>query len=663
MDKKTYEKLVQEIKRHDELYYGACTPEISDYEYDQLLKEVEAIEKAHPEWVFEGSPTQTVSEMGTKGFKQVAHTVPMLSLANTYSREEVSDFVKRVEKGLEKTGVAFSVEMKMDGTAVSVRYEKGEYVRGVTRGNGKKGDDVTQNLATIKTLPQKISGDVPDVLEVRGEVFLPLTRFAELNAEREEEGHDVFANPRNAAAGTLKMLETGEVKRRGLDIVLYGIAEGLECVKTQMDGHEFLRSAGLPAFEKKFVKRCETVDEIFAFVDEIQAMRAKLPFEIDGVVIKVDNIRDHGTLGQTGKSPRWASAYKFPPEQEETIVEKITVQVGRTGVLTPVAELKPVKLAGSTISRATLHNLDEIRRKDIREGDTVLIEKGGDVIPKVVKVNLEKRASGAQEFQMPKSCPVCANETVHVEGEVAIRCPNVFCAARNLRRMIFFASKPAMDIDHLGEKVVARLLELGMVKTFADFYRLEKEKLLELEGFQEKSVDNLLLSVENSKDVPLERFLLAIGIPFVGAGTAELIAEKGETIDGVMALSQDDLVAIDGVGEKVAESVTNYFSDSAHVEEVENLLRVGITPRPVKIVTHTNHPFAGKVFVLTGTLENYSRSEAAQLIKERGGKTSSSVSKKTDYVLAGESAGSKLEKAEKLGVKILSEEEFIALIR
>ncbi|MDN3508010.1 MAG: NAD-dependent DNA ligase LigA, partial [Simkaniaceae bacterium] len=452
MDKKSYDNLVQEIKRHDELYYGACKPEITDFEYDQLLKEVEAIEKAHPEWVTTSSPTQTVREMGTKGFSQVAHTVPMLSLANTYSREEVADFVKRVEKGLERGNIAFSVEMKMDGTAVSVRYEKGEYVRGVTRGNGKKGDEITQNLATIKTLPKELTGDVPDVLEVRGEVFMPLKTFAQINVEREEAGLDVFANPRNAAAGSLKMLDVEEVKRRGLEIALYGIAEGLECVKTQMEGHAFLRKAGLPGFEEKYIARCENLDEIFAFVDKIQAMRSRLPFEIDGIVIKVDEIKAHGTLGSTGKSPRWAVAYKFPPEQSETVIEDITVQVGRTGVLTPVAELKPVKLAGSTISRATLHNLDEIRRKDIRIGDTVVVEKGGDVIPKVVSVNLGKRVSGSVEFQMPKICPVCETKTVHPDGEVAIRCPNTLCAARSLRRLIFFASKPAMDIDHLGQK-------------------------------------------------------------------------------------------------------------------------------------------------------------------------------------------------------------------
>lgn len=659
MSKDEYEKLLEEIEKHNALYFDKAQPEISDYEYDQLVKRAEEIERSHPEWANDDSPTKQVVEKTTKGFRQAAHTVPMLSLANSYSKEEVEEFTKRIKKWLEKDDVDFSAELKMDGVAVSIRYEKGKFARALTRGNGKVGDDVTANIATIKTLPKTLN-NAPDTLEVRGEVFMPLAFFSKMNRERIDAGQDVFANPRNAAAGSLKMLDSAVVATRGLDIVIYGIAEGKEGnIPTQIASHEKLRSYGLPVFSDKHYALCKHVGDIFSFIDRIQKERSQLPFEIDGIVLKVNTIADHDILGMTGKSPRWAIAYKFPPEQAQTVIKEITVQVGRTGVLTPVAELETVPLAGSRISRATLHNEEEIQRKDIRIGDTVTIEKGGDVIPKVVSVDTKKRKSSSKPWKMPETCPICDAPVTRREGEVAVRCENPACGARNLRRIVFFVSKPAMDIDNLGEKVIARLSELGLIQTIADIYRLKAEDLEGLEGFQKKSIDNLLRSIETSKDVALSRFLLALGIPFVGASTAELIADKAGSIENVGKLSEEELLSIEGVGDKVAASIHDYFSHENHTHEIETLLSLGVKPKGVTRKVQAGHPFSGKTFVLTGTLEKYTRTEAGELIKERGGSVSSSVSKKTDYVLAGEAAGSKLAKAEKLGVTILTEEEFI----
>jgi len=655
MKKEDYIKLVEELLHHDKLYYQQHQPEISDFDYDQKLKKVESIEEEHPEWVVPYSPSQRVAEKLTEGFKQVAHETPMLSLSNTYSREEVEDFVQRMHKLLERTDVVLSAELKMDGIACSIRYENGILVRGLTRGNGVKGDDITSNVKTIASLPLKLKGDYPPVLEVRGEVYMPIKVFKEYNEKNEHK----FVNPRNAAAGSLKLLDPSITSKRKLQMVCYGIADddgGI--VASQFELHDYLKSLGLPVSKDSHVARCTTVDEVFEFIDFIEKERSTLPFEIDGVVLKVDTIRDHNRLGRTGKSPRWAVAYKFAAEKAETVIKEITVQVGRTGVLTPVAELEPVFVSGSTISRATLHNQDEIDRKDIREGDTVIIEKGGDVIPKVVQVVLDKRKKNTPPWKMPAFCPACGEAVEQREGEVAVRCTNKQCGSQSLRRIIFFASKDALDIDHLGEKVVTKLYELGLVTKLSDIYRLTQEDLADLEGFKEKSIQNLLKSIEKSKDLSLTRLIIGLQIPFVGAGTAELLADEAKDLEGVKRLSYDQLIAIDGVGEKVATSVLEFFENPAHIKEIEELIELGVTPK--KVISKKIHHefFSGKTFVLTGTLHEFTRSEAGEKIKALGGKVSSSVSKNTDYLLAGEEAGSKLDKAKKLGVHILTEEEF-----
>lgn len=660
MNKENYLKLVEELLHHDQLYYEKSAPEISDFEYDQKLKFVEEIEKDHPEWVLPFSPTQRVAEQPSQGFAQVQHEVPMLSLSNTYSREEVEDFVKRMHKLLERENIEFSCELKMDGIACSLRYENGVLTRALTRGNGKVGDDITANIKTIKSLPLKLKGAFPDVLEVRGEVYMPIHVFEAYNRENDH----TFVNPRNAAAGSLKLLDARITAKRKLEIVCYGIANPSEAsISTQYEVHSYLKDLGLPACREEHFAKCTSIDEVFTFIDSIEKKRATLPFEIDGVVIKVNALKDHPRLGSTGKSPRWAVAYKYAAEQAVTVIKEITVQVGRTGVLTPVAELEPVFVSGSTISRATLHNQDEITRKDIRVGDTVVIEKGGDVIPKVVSVVTEKRPAGTTPWTMPDYCPACGEEIEQREGEVAYRCVNPSCTSQSLRRIIFFASRSALDIEHLGEKVVKKLYDLELVTKISDIYRLTREDLLLVEGFKEKSASNLIESIEASKEVSLTQLIIGLQIPFVGAGTAELLAEEAGDLDGLKALSEEQLIRIDGIGEKVSDSVIQFFSNPAHLQEIEELQELGVQPIHV-VKEKKRHPFfEGKTFVLTGTMAEFTRTEAADLIKGYGGKVSSSVSKKTDFLLAGEEAGSKLEKAEKLGVTILSEEDFLNLIK
>ena len=658
-----YIKLVDELIEHDKNYYAESRPVISDFEYDQLIKELQSWEKEHPDLVLPNSPSLRIGEALTKGFSHFEHLSTMLSLANTYSKEELIDFIKRIHKLLEKKDVKFCSELKIDGAAISIRYEKGILTRALTRGNGKIGDDVTQNIKTIKTLPLKLHGNnIPDLIEVRGEVFMHKAIFQGLNEKREEEGEDVFANPRNAAAGSLKLLDPKEVARRKLDVICYGIANGERFVSSQFEMHSFLKKLGLPISNENYFKLCKNLEDILSFATQIEKMREKISFEIDGIVIKVDDINTHKILGFTGKSPRHAVAYKFAAEQAQTVIKDIIIQVGRTGVLTPVAELEPIFLAGSTISRATLHNQDEIIRKDIRIGDRVIIEKGGDVIPKVVSVDFSKRKKDARKFQMPKKCPICASNVVNYEGEVAYRCDNPKCQGQKLRRLIYFASKGAMDIEHLGIKVMQTLVvEKNLVSRPSDIYTLTYDMLSSLEGFKEKSIHNLLESIEKSKKCSFSRFIMALGIKYVGSETADLLAKRAKDIKTLEKLSKEELLSIEGVGEKVAESIIEYFEDENNLEEIDLLLLHKVSPQKPKEAIKS-HAFNNKSFVLTGSLENYTRTEAASLIKERGGKTSSSVSKNTDYVLAGTDPGSKYNKAQKLNVKILSEKEFSNLL-
>lgn len=658
-----YLELISQIRVHDRAYFVENAPKISDQEYDFLVKKVEKIEKEHPEWIVEDSPLHRVGEALTKGFHTVKHAVPMLSLANSYSREEIDEFMNRVHRLTGLKELPLTVELKMDGVAVSVRYEKGRYFRAVTRGDGRQGDEITANLKTISGLPLKLAEEnIPEHLELRGEVFMPHQMFEKLNEQKRAQEEEPWANPRNAAAGSLKLLDPKEVARRKLRIVFYGIAEdSSKRVREQFAAHLYLKSLGLPTLQK--IALCSTSEEVWQFAEEVRRIRHSLPFDIDGIVIKVDSFAYQQELGSTGKHPRWAVAYKFAAEQAETMIKEITIQIGRTGVLTPVAELEPVFLAGSTISRATLHNAMEVERKDIREGDYVIIEKGGDVIPKVVSVKLEARKESVPPWKMPKHCPSCGTPLVKVEEEVAVRCPNrEGCPEQQLRRLIFFASKYAMDIEDLGEKVMEQLVRRGFVKRISDVYHLTQHELAQLEGFKQKSIENLLQSIEKSKQTSLARFIMALEIKHVGVATAELLAQKSGGVERLQKLTYDELISIDGVGDKVASAIVHYFNQDENLAEIAELLRCGVAPQQLQVVTHEGHQFEGKNFVLTGTLANYTRIEAAALIKARGGKVTESVTKRTDFLLAGESTGSKFDKAKALGIPILTEAEFVALL-
>lgn len=662
MRQQEYHELCDTIWEHNRRYYTENAPLISDHEFDRLLAQLISIEKRHPEWVFAGSPTQRVGEAIVGGFPVVPHTTPMLSLANTYSPEEIIDFFERMERMLQTKKILYETEYKMDGIAISVRYEAGILVRAVTRGDGMQGEEITANIRTIQSLPLRLRGEYPQILEARGEVFMSKKSFQTLNQTCEKEGRPPFANPRNAAGGSLKLLDPKLVAQRKLAISFYGIAaNSSEGIKTQYESLELLKRLGLPIVGEYAL--CETSDAVLKFAREVEKKRSTLPYEIDGIVIKVNDLAAQKKLGVTGKNYRWAVAYKFAAERAETLIREITVQVGRTGVLTPVAELDPVLVAGSTIARATLHNEDEVKRKDIRVGDYVFIEKGGDVIPKVVEVNFARRSTHTHPWKMPSTCPVCGADVVRSEKEVAVRCPNKMgCPAQGLKRLIHFAGKGGADIEHLGEKVITQLVEKGFVSRISDIYTLIPEQLALLKNFKEKSIHNLLASIEKSKDIPLDRLIMALGIAHVGAETAELLANRTGTLEALAHLTEAELLNMHGIGPKVAESLLTFFADPEHQEEIARLLELGIRPRVKQVRGFENHPFSGKTFVLTGALKNFTRDGASALIKERGGKVSASVSKSTHYLLAGDDPGSKYEKAQKLGVTLLSEEEFLSLL-
>lgn len=665
ISKSDYEALCKEIWEHNHLYYVENAPVISDEEFDRAMHALIAIEREHPEWISPNSPTQRVGETITTGFKSIAHKFPMLSLANTYSKEEIQEFLKRMQKLLGTKEVCYTCELKMDGIAVTARYVDGAFVQGITRGDGHKGDEITANMRTIASLPLQLYGaDIPGELELRGEVFMLHSVFQKLNAERIEKGEEPWANPRNAAGGALKLLNPAETARRQLSIVFYGIADiANTAIRQQWQVHSLLRKLGLPTLAT--VERCHTLEQICCYAEKVHKMRPTLPFDIDGIVIKLDDLEEQTHIGATGKNPRWAIAYKFAAESAQTRLLAITVQVGRTGILTPVAELESVTLAGSTISRATLHNYDEIKRKDIRIGDMLLIEKGGDVIPKVLGVVELLRPKDSMAWRMPEICPSCGTPVVQIAGEVAVRCPNKHdCPDQLLRRLEHFVGKNAFDIKHLGEKVLEQLVEKGFVTSFASLFSLKKNELLQLEGFKDKAADNLLWSINSAKTVSLARFIMALGIKHVGSGTADLLARKISTIEGLFLLDINTLKAIEGIGEKSAEAIMAFINDPQRRQEVNELLACGLSIEAAeqKLIDTTNACF-GKIFVLTGTLKRYSRAEASALIKQRGGKVSESVSKKTDFVIAGEAAGSKADRAHALGVPILSEEEFHELLQ
>jgi DNA ligase (NAD+) len=658
------EELRRQIREHDYRYYVLAEPIISDFEYDMLMRELIELERQYPELVTPDSPTQRVGGAPTKEFPTVTHPVPMLSLNNAFTIEEIRDFDRRVAELLEGEKYRYVAELKFDGVAVRLKYENGILVLGATRGDGVQGDDITNNIKTIRSIPLRLIN--PDEkflnIEVRGEVYMNKVDFEKLNEERERLGEKIFANPRNATAGTLKLQDPKLVAQRPLRFFAYYLmAEGVE-LESHYENLQILKRLGFPVCEH--VKLCESIDEVIEFWRYWEERRDELPYEIDGIVVKVDSIRQQEILGAIAKSPRWAIAFKFTPRQAQTKLLGITLQVGRVGTITPVAELQPVPLGGVIITRATLHNEDYIKEKDIRVGDTVIVERSGEVIPKIVGVVLEKRPPDAVPFVFPKNCPVCGGPIERPAGEANYYCENPECPAQVRARIEHFASRGAMDIEGLGEAIVDKLVTLGFLKNYADIYDLHKHKakLVRIEGFGEKSVQNLLNSIENSKKQPFHRVLYALGIRYVGSETAKLLADAFGSIDKLMNASVEQISSVYGIGPRIAESVYKFFHDERNLELIKRLKEAGLNFE-VKPEEKAKKKLAGKTFVFTGTLKNFTREEAKEKVEELGGKVSNSVSRKTDYVVVGENPGSKYDKARQLGVKIITEEEFLDLIK
>ncbi|ROL56783.1 NAD-dependent DNA ligase LigA [Bacteroidetes/Chlorobi group bacterium Naka2016] len=664
---KKIQTLRQIINICDHYYYVKDESLISDREYDQLFQELIQLEKEHPELVTPDSPTQRVSGEPLKEFRNVQHKKPMLSLSNTYSYDEVKDFDRKVRELLGGEKVEYFAELKFDGVAISVHYENLEFTLAVTRGDGVTGDDVTLNVKTIKNLPLKVKEVQFDGIpirnfEVRGEVYMNYADFVKVNEERVAEGDKPFANPRNLASGTLKLLDPRQVAQRPLRIVLYYLdVDGVE-LRSQSENIELMREMGLPV--SPYSRLCKSLDDVFAFIEEWEKRRHSLPFQIDGIVIKVNSLRQQEKLGTIARAPRWAIAYKYEAEKATTILKNITLQVGRTGIVTPVAELEPVFLAGSTISRATLHNADYIEELDLRIGDTVYVEKGGEVIPKVTGVVLEKRPDWAKKFVFPEYCTCGLNgRLVRLPGEVAYFCIHPECPWQIRRRIEHFASRNAMDIEGMGEKVVDQLVNLGFLKNIASIYELHlhRQKLISLERWGEKKVDNLLEAIEKSKRKPLSRLIFALGIRLIGEGAAKILAKHFKSLDALMNASKEELTSIYEIGEKMAESIVKFFQDPKERQIIEKLREYGLNFQE-KEEQSEQKILEGLTFVLTGELEHFTRTEAKAKIEQLGGKVASSVSKKTNYVVVGKNPGSKYEDAQKLGVPILYESDFLRLI-
>jgi len=655
--------LREKIADADYKYYVLTEPDIEDLKYDMMMKELEALEKEYPELITPDSPTQRVSGEPTKKFKTVTHSVKMLSLANSYNFDDLIDFDKRIKNLIPNQKYEYVCELKFDGLAVALIYQNGKFSLGATRGDGTTGDDVTNNLKTIRSIPLVTKSETYNNFEVRGEVFIKKDDFIKINEEQELKEEKIFANARNTAAGTLKLKNSKTVASRPLNIFAYYLISNEIKLTSHFENLQILKKLKFPV--NPYAKKVSSIDEVKKFCDEVDILREKLPYEIDGVVVKIDSLRQQDTLGSVAKSPRWAIAYKFKAKEQVTKLKAITLQVGRIGTITPVAELEPVFLAGSTISRATLHNFDEIKRKDIRVGDYVTIEKGGDVIPKVTGVVKEKRPKGSKEFPLPEQCPVCNTKLERPEDEVSFYCPNYFCKAQIQGRIEHFVFRDAMDIEGLGTSIIEIFLQKGFIKDIADLYKLKEHKveLIKLERFGEKSINNILNSIEESKKKPFEKVLFAIGIRHIGEKSAKIIAKHFNSIDKLSTASVEDISNVHEIGPKIAESIVNFFKDEKSKILIEKLRKAGINFKSEKVNEENLNPnFKSKTFVLTGSLENYTRDKAAELIENLGGRVSSSVSKNTDYVLAGAEAGSKLDQARKLGVKIISENEFNAMI-
>ncbi len=654
-------KLREQIQYHDYKYYVLDDPEIPDSEYDEMMRRLIQLENKFPDLITSDSPTQRVGAEPVEAFDNARHHVPMLSLSNAFDEAELKEFHRRVTS-IAGDEVEYVVELKIDGLAVSLVYEDGVFTRGATRGNGEIGEDVTRNLKTIKTIPLRLRYPIP-FLEVRGEVYMPKKAFEALNEKRQQEGMPLFANPRNAAAGSLRQLDPRITASRHLEIFTYGIGriDG-KALSTHKQVLDYLKTQGFKVNEH--VKVFNNIEDVAAYCQEWVNKRDELPYEIDGMVIKVNSMKLQEQLGNTAKSPRWAIAYKFPAEEKITKLQDIIVRVGRTGALTPTALLEPVKIMGSTVSKATLHNEDYIRQKDIRIGDTVVVKKAGDIIPEVVRVLPEKRDGDEIEFKMPQKCPVCGSDVVRFEDEAAAKCTGgVSCPAQVKRGIEHFASKGAMDIEGLGPAVIEQLLVNGLIKDPVDLYTLKKEDLVNLERMADKSAQNLLDAIEASKKRPLDKLLFALGIPFVGAKAASILARHYGHIDKLMEASEDELTSIPEIGPKTAKSIITFFNQKRNRELIERLKRLGINVESAADAEPDNQPLKGLTFVLTGKLRGFTRDEAKEAIHKLGGRVTSSVSKNTDYVIMGENPGSKYEKARKLNIKILREEEFKDLLQ
>ena len=655
---KEIDSLREKLEQYNYEYYVLDDPSVSDFEYDALMNRLIRLETEYPELKTDDSPTQRVGGQVLEGFGEVEHTVQMQSLADVFSQKELREFDDRTRSALETDQVEYVVEMKIDGLSVSLEYENGRFVRGSTRGNGYVGEDITANLRTINSIPLRLKEELP-YIEVRGEVFMSRDSFVRLNEQRESAGEALFANPRNAAAGSLRQLDSRITAQRRLDIFVFNVQQiqgkNLSCHKESL---EYLAELGFKTIPEK--QLFYGIDEAYAEIQRIGEMRGELSFDIDGAVVKVNRFAEREALGATTKVPKWAAAYKFPAERQQSKLKDIVLQVGRTGVVTPNAVLEPVRIAGSTVSRATLHNIDNIRDKDIRIGDTVVIQKAGDIIPEVVEVVKEKRNGDERIFEMPKVCPACGEPLYREEGEAAVRCQSSNCPAQQLRSIIHYASKPAMDIDGMGPAVVQQLLEEGLIADCADLYTLKVEDLVGLDRFAEKSARNLIDAIEKSKGQGLDRVLFGLGIRLIGARAAALLAAEFGNIDKMMQADEEAVAAIPDIGEKMAASLIHYFGEEKSQELIHRLKDAGVNFEYKSNVTDDS--LTGKTFVLTGTLPSLKRSEAKEIIENHGGKVSGSVSKKTDFVVAGEEAGSKLDKANELGIAVITEQELLGMI-
>lgn len=659
----TIQKLREELNQHNYNYYVLDKPTISDFEFDLKLKQLQELENQHPEFFDENSPTQRVGGTITKNFETVKHEHRMYSLDNSYSKEELLDWEKRVQKVLGDVQLEYTCELKYDGASISITYENGKLKRAVTRGDGVQGDDVTNNIKTIKSIPLKLKGNFPDTFDVRGEIILPFAGFEKMNQELIEIGETPYSNPRNTASGSLKLQDSAEVAKRPLDCLLYFIIGNKLPFKSQFEGLETARNWGFKV--PKEAKLAHSLEEVFQYIDYWDVHRHNLPYETDGVVVKVNSFQHQDELGFTAKSPRWAIAYKFKSEQVFTKLNSISYQVGRTGAITPVANLAPVQLAGTIVKRASLHNADQIEKLDIRIDDTVFVEKGGEIIPKIIAVDLSKRPDNSEQTKYITHCPECQTELIRGEGEANHYCPNFYgCPPQIIGRIQHFISRKAMDIEGLGGETVALLYNNGLVQNYADLYELTVEQILPLERMAQKSAENLVKGVENSKKVLFERVLYALGIRFVGETVAKKLAKHYKNIDALSQASLMDLVLVDEIGERIAQSVIDFFENQENKQIIDRLKSYGVQFETIEIINpNATDKLSGKTFVVSGVFEQFSRDDLKKSIEDNGGKVGSSISTKTDYVVAGANMGpAKLEKAVKLNIPIISENDFMKLI-